>query len=92
MRARVKSAFEDNAANSHPFVKELYKKARNNAKKFEQAVALEQMNKGKSMSDSQAEKVKKQQAYQMAVDEAIDSLNLFLKHFKPEPQDEAVFS
>jgi hypothetical protein len=38
MRARVKSAFEDNPARAHPYVKELYKKARNNAKKYEQTV------------------------------------------------------
>jgi hypothetical protein len=38
MRARVKSAFEENPAHAHPYVKELYKKARNNAKKHEECV------------------------------------------------------
>lgn len=45
MQTKVKSAFEDNIAGSHPFVKELYKKARNNAKKYEQTLQIEQNSK-----------------------------------------------
>lgn len=43
--------------------------------------------KGKQLSETQAEKVRKQQTYLLAVDETIDALQLFIKHYKPEPQD-----
>ena len=43
--------------------------------------------KGKEMTEAQAEKMKKQHSYKLTVDEAIDSLNLFLKHYKPEKQE-----
>jgi hypothetical protein len=31
--------------------------------------------------------VRKQQTYLLAVDETIDALQLFIKHYKPEPQE-----
>lgn len=85
MQARVKAAFENNKADSLPFVKELYKKARNNAKKYEQTLQIEQSSKGKKLTEAQTEKLSKQQSYSTAVDEAIETLSLFLKHYKPDP-------
>lgn len=52
MQARVKAAFENNKADSLPFVKELYKKARNNAKKYEQTLQIEQSSKGKKLTEA----------------------------------------
>lgn len=39
--------------------------------------------KGKQLSETQAEKVSKQKVYLASVEETIDALQLFIKHYKP---------
>jgi hypothetical protein len=89
MQARVKSAFEDSHAQLHPFVKELFKKARNNAKKYEQTLLTEQAIKdGKKINEDQRDKLTKKQSYQQGVEDALETLTLFSKHYTPEVEEQ----
>jgi hypothetical protein len=52
MQAKVIQAFKENPASQHPYVVELFKKARSHAKKYEQTVQLEQSMKGKQLTEA----------------------------------------
>jgi len=74
-------------------VKDLYKRTRTNAKKYDDTVRIQQKISEQSgkINDLQREKLQKQATYKQSVDECLETLAIFTKHFvlvEAEPEEE----
>ena len=88
MQARVSKEFDAVTCKDNPFVKELYKKARTSAKKYESTLrALEKIKAGGKIDDDQKKKVQNQALYLRSVEESLETLALFVKC---QPKDDQV--
>ena len=81
MQAKVKQEFEQVSCKEHPFIMELYRKARNSAKKYDNTLRAQQKAKdGSKLNSDQKEKVRNLEDYKRSVNDAIETLALFAKH------------
>ena len=85
MQTQLKQEFEGASCAEHPFVKELYRKARNAAKTYDKTVENQQKAKeGYKLTNDQKEKVKNLENYKRSVLESIETLQLFDKHYQDQ--------
>ena len=80
MMQNIKEKFEQSNLQNDPFMKELYKKVRNNTKKLEDVTKIEQkLNSGSKITKEQQDKLNKKALYQQSVDESCEMFNLYMK-------------
>ena len=81
MAMNMKDKFEQSNLQNDPFMKELYKKVRNNTKKLEDVTKIEQkLNSGSKITKEQQDKLNKKALYQHSVDESTEMFNLYIKN------------
>ena len=89
MQQNIKEKFEQSSLQNDPFMKELYKKVRNNTKKLEDVNKIEQkLREGAKINKDQQDKLNKKQMYQQSVDESIELFDLYIKNQPAKKEEE----
>ena len=87
MQTKVNKEFEQVNIKDHPFVKELFKRARTAAKKYDSTQrAVDKIKAGGKVDSDQKKKIENQESYLRSVEEALETLALFQK-FQPVEAD-----
>ena len=75
MQSKVSKEFEQVNIKDHPFVKELFKRARTAAKKYDSTQrAVDKIKAGGKVDGDQRKKIENQASYLRSADEALDTL------------------
>jgi hypothetical protein len=84
METKTLQAFDAVTCRDHPFVKELFKKTRAAAKKYDSAIRAQQKQKeGGKLDSDQLKKVQQKDSFKKSVEDAFETLALFSKTYVP---------